>query len=201
MRIATLFTLSAAFVLAGCVVPTGPVEVTRFNRVAEGQAYGKGSFVVVLAKGAKPGTELTASPFLASVSREMEKLGYVNANGDAASDVVVSITIDTTERRKDNGSPVSVGVGGGLGGGGGGYGSGLGLGIGFNLGGAQKQVVTSLLVKIVRNNADLVIWEGRASQAAGAKTPAAQPGIAASKLASALFSGFPGNNGETIEVK
>lgn len=33
-----------------------------------------------------------------------------------------------------------------------------------------------------------------------AGTPAAQPGIAAAKLAEALFKDFPGVNGETIEI-
>jgi hypothetical protein len=45
-----------------------------------------------------------------------------------------------------------------------------------------------------------VIWEGKASQTAKAGSPAAQPGIAASKLAAAMFKDFPGVSGETIRV-
>jgi Domain of unknown function (DUF4136) len=198
MRVATLSIISIALFVSGCVVPTGPVEVTRFNRVAEGQAYGKGSFVVQIADGNKTGSGLSTTPYLESVTREMQRLGYVEAQGGNNSDVVVAISVDVSERRLDRSSPVSVGVGGGTGG----YGSGLGVGIGFNLaGGPKKQVVTSLSVKIRRSGDNLVIWEGSASQAAGKSSPAAQPGIAASKLASALFGNFPGNNGETIEVK
>jgi Domain of unknown function (DUF4136) len=197
MRVATLSIVSLALFLSGCVVPTGPVEVTRFNRVAEGQAYGKGSFVVRVADDSKTGNGLSATPYLESVAREMQRLGYVEAQGGNNSDVVAAISVDVSERRLDRNSPVSVGVGGGTGG----YGSGLGVGIGFNLGGGPKtQLVTSLSVKIRRSGDNLVIWEGNASQAAGKSSPAAQPGIAASKLASALFGNFPGQSGESISV-
>jgi hypothetical protein len=52
----------------------------------------------------------------------------------------------------------------------------------------------------VRRSDNLVIWEGRATQSADAKSPAAQPGIAASKLAEALFTDFPGDSGKTVTV-
>jgi hypothetical protein len=39
LRNATLLVLPLA--LSACMIPTGPVEVTRFNRVAEGVVYGK----------------------------------------------------------------------------------------------------------------------------------------------------------------
>lgn len=195
MRVASIFAVSAALLLTGCVVPTGPVEVTRFNRVAEGQVYGKGSFEVMLADPANDG--LALSPYSASVAREMQRLGYVDAAIAGQSDVVAAVTVDISERKTNAGSPVSVGIGGNSGG----YRAGVGLGIGLNLGGGSKtQIVTSLSVKIRRRIDNAVIWEGRASQAAGKSSPAAQPGIAASKLASALFSGFPGNNGETVTM-
>jgi hypothetical protein len=195
MRIATLSVLSIALMLSGCVVPTGPVEVTRFNRVADGQVYGKGSFNVVLSD--TTDIALSALPYLAAVAREMQRLGYTEASKGAASDVVTAITIDVAERRIDGRSPVSVGVGGNTGG----YGSGVGLGIGINLsGGAKTQLVTTLSVKIRRSGDNLVVWEGNASQAAGKSSPAAQPGIAASKLAEALFKDFPGVSGETLRV-
>jgi hypothetical protein len=52
----------------------------------------------------------------------------------------------------------------------------------------------------LRRSDQVVIWEGTAVQAAKAGSPAAQPGIAASKLAEALFKDFPGVSGETIRV-
>ena len=73
--------------------------------------------------------------------------------------------------------------------------------MGIDLSGRSKwQVETMLSVRIVRRSDNLVIWEGKAVQAAKAGSPAAQPGIAASKLASALFQDFPGVSGETIRV-
>jgi len=41
--------LLALSVLTACIVPIGPVEVTRFNRLAEAGPYGTGSFAVALA--------------------------------------------------------------------------------------------------------------------------------------------------------
>ena len=62
------------------------------------------------------------------------------------------------------------------------------------------EVETTLAVRLVRRSDKLVIWEGKASQMAKAGSPAAQPGIAAAKLAEAMFKGFPGVSGETIRV-
>ncbi|MEO0440146.1 MAG: DUF4136 domain-containing protein, partial [Pseudomonadota bacterium] len=94
-------------------------------------------------------------------------------------------------------SPVSVGVGGRTGS----YGSGVGLGIGINLGGKPKdKIVTELSVRISRQSDGNVVWEGRSSIEAKQGSPASQPGLAASKLAEALFRDFPGQSGSTIKV-
>jgi hypothetical protein len=93
---------------------------------------------------------------------------------------------------------VSVGVGGSTGS----FGSGLGVGIGINLSGKPKPVVATRLRVQLRRTADQsAIWEGRAETQAREGTPAAQPGIAAGKLADALFKDFPGQSGVTITVK
>lgn len=196
-----IMTATAVISLSGCVVPTGPVEVTRFNKVADGQAYGQGSYNVQLADAdseddnADAGS-LALSPYSAAVRREMNQLGYSEANENA--DYTASVRVRVNGRVKQGSSPVSVGVGGGTGG----RRSGVGLGVGINLGGGRKErTVTQLSVRIADNKTQDVIWEGKAVQEAGKGTPAAQPGIAASKLAAALFAGFPGQNGETIEVK
>ena len=177
--------IAILLVLSGCVVPTGPVEVTRFNRAAEGIAYGSGTYSVAVA-GDPAGQGLAASPYVAAVSREMQRV-------DVTAEVRVTLERYAAERR----SPVSVGVGGSTGS----YGSGIGLGVGINLGGGPKaQVETILAVRIIRRSDNLVLWEGKATQAAKAGSPAAQPGIAASKLAEVLFQDFPGKSGETIRV-
>jgi hypothetical protein len=195
MKYARLVPLLALSLLTACVVPTGPVEVTRFNRAAEGVPYGTGSFVVTLTGESESDRSLSGSPCLAAVAREMQRIGYRD-NG-SVSDVIAEVRFGATTIRPDRRSPVSVGVGGSTGG----YGSGLGVGIGLNLGGGSAtQLQTTLAVRIVRRSDQLVIWEGTAVQTAKAGSPAAQPGIAASKLAEALFNDFPGVSGETIRV-
>ncbi len=192
-----LIPMAAALMLSGCVIPTGPVEVTRFNRASEGQVYGSGSFAVIAADGAG---SLAASPYLAAVSREMQRVGY--AENSAAGDVIATVGYSAMEAEAARGrSPVSVGVGGSTGG----YRSGVGLGVGLDLTSLlnkpKARILTELSVRITRRSDDLVIWEGKAVQESSAGTPAAQPGIAASKLAEALFKDFPGKSGETITVR
>src|SRR3546814_13817749 len=62
-------------------------------------------------------------------------------------------------------------------------------------------VITELNVQIKRRADATVIWEGRAITEAKENAPAAQPGMAAAKLAGALFKDFPGVSGRTITVK
>jgi hypothetical protein len=197
--VSSLALLSAALFLSGCAVPTGPVEVTRYNRVAEGIVYGSGSYSVGITGQGNAADSLAASPYTVAIAREMQRIGYTEKSGgkDGVSDVIADVDIITTNHFPPKRSPVSVGVGGSTGS----YGSGVGLGIGINLGGGPKpQVETTLSVKIRRRSDSLVIWEGKAVQSAKAGSPAAQTGIAASKLATALFQDFPGKSGETVRV-
>lgn len=190
-----LLPLFAFSLLSGCVVPTGPVEVTRFNRAAEGVAYGTGSYSVGVAGDSAAGQGLSATPYLAAVAREMQRIGY--AEKPAQPDIVAEVRVGVTNMQPERRTPISIGVGGSAGS----YGSGVGLGVGINLGGGGgAQVETILAVRILRRSDNLVIWEGKAVQTAKAGSPAAQPGIAASKLAAALFQDFPGVSGETIRV-
>jgi hypothetical protein len=181
--------------LSACMIPTGPVEVTRFNRAAEGVVYGQGSFSVTPGDAAA-GDSLKLSPYLAAIGREMARVGYTQALHQG--DIIAEVSVERTEFRSDGRSPVSVGVGGSTGS----YGSGVGAGVGVNLGslGDRRGVETTLNVRILRSLDNLVIWEGRAVQRGGINSPSAQPGIAASKLAEALFKDFPGQNGETVTV-
>ncbi|RDV02751.1 DUF4136 domain-containing protein [Sphingorhabdus pulchriflava] len=182
--------------LSACAIPTGPVEVTRFNRVAEGVVYGSGSFSVTPAGDMRAGDGLTLSPYLAAIEREMNRVGYSEAL--VGSDVVAEVSVQRVEFRGNDRNPVSVGVGGSTGS----YGSGVGVGVGVNLNALadQRGVETTLRVRIVRSADNLIIWEGKAVQRGAANSPSAQPGIAASKLAEALFKEFPGISGEAITV-
>ena len=185
--------VALSLTVSACVVPTGPVEVTRFNRVADGYIYGDGSYI---ATPAKAGDALSLSPYLAAVAREMQQIGYSEKLDN--SDVIAEVSVSARKIEAPQRSPVSVGVGGSTGS----YGSGVGVGLGFDLGslGNKERVQTALSVRLLRRSDNLVIWEGRAEQSAGATSPAGQPGIAASKLASALFQDFPGKSGETVTV-
>ncbi|MEQ1540037.1 MAG: DUF4136 domain-containing protein [Sphingorhabdus sp.] len=185
--------LALSLTLTACVVPTGPVEVTRFNRAADGYVYGNGSYAV---SPAKAGDTLSLSPYLAAVSREMQQIGYSERFDN--SDIIAEVTVNARKIESLQRSPVSVGVGSSTGS----YGSGVGVGLGFDLGalGNKDRVETTLSVRLLRRADNLVIWEGRATQSAGATSPAAQPGIAASKLAAALFDDFPGESGQTVTV-
>jgi hypothetical protein len=195
LKIARILPILTFSVLTACAAPTGLVEVTRFNRAAEGVPYGAGSFAVALVGESASDRSLAGSPYLAAVAREMQRIGYRDNSGN--SDVIAEVRFGATLVRLDRRAPVSVGVGGSTGS----YGSGIGVSLGFNLGNSSAaQLQSSLAVRIVRRSDQMVIWEGTAVQLAKAGSPAAQPGMAASKLAEALFKDFPGVSGETIRV-
>ena len=94
--------------------------------------------------------------------------------------------------------PVNVGVGGSTGS----YGSGVGVGIGLDLSGPPPEVTGNQLGVVIRDNASgQALWEGRAEFSASTNSDFASAQAAARKMAGALFAGFPGQSGETIEVK
>lgn len=191
------FAALSALALSGCVAPIGPVEVTRFHQPAAADRLGRGTISIEAAPGTDPAS-LELSAYRSAVSRELVRLGYRQAvDGSGAQVALVRLERGTFMPGR-NRSPVSVGVGGSTGS----YGSGVGLGIGLNLGGGPKeQMDTQLGVMIKDRASNETIWEGRARFTVPANAPEAQSQLAAPKMASALFSGFPGNNGETVEVK
>lgn len=192
MKVASPILLAGMLLLSACTVPTGPVEVTIFNRASEGITYGSGSYSVAMAPDASP-PGLVTSPYIAAVAREMRRVGYNEALSGPA--VTAEIRV-SAEEFKNGRSPIGVGAGASTGS----YGSGVGLGLSVDLTGGKHRLVTTLAVRIIRNSDKLVIWEGKAEQDAKYGSPAAQPGIAASKLAEAMFKDFPGKSGETIQV-
>ena len=190
-------TALAFLALAGCMTPIGPVEVTRFHQEAARAQLGHGTIAVEAAPGMDPDS-LELASYRSAVSRELVRLGYqVTPTGPSAQVALVRVERSVFRPDRDRG-PVSVGVGGSTGG----YGSGVGVGLGFDLSGKPKeQVETKLGVTIRDRAADQTIWEGRASFAVQADAPLAQTDLGAPKMAAAMFQGFPGNNGETVEVK
>lgn len=184
--------------LAGCATAIPPVEVTRFHVDNPARS---GSIAVEEMPG-NPDVSLEFRTYAAAVDQELQRVGFTSAAPGARSDYVALVAFRRSFRPAgygNDGRPVSVGVGGAVGSGG--Y-SGLGLGIGINLSGRPKdQVVTELQVQVRRRSDSTTIWEGRALTEAREGTPAAQPGLAAQKLAAALFGGYPGESGRTITVR
>jgi hypothetical protein len=188
---------AASLALSSCATPVGPVEVTRFH-APDIAPLGKGAIAVEPAPGSE-GTSLEWQSYKGAVLRQLLLLGYFEAPAGAASAQVAELRLARTTFRPERASgPVSVGIGGSTGS----YGSGVGLGIGLNLSPKPaEQVETELGVMIKDRSSGQSLWEGRASFTVSVKSPLAGTGLAAPKLAAALFQGFPGTSGETIAVK
>jgi len=182
---------------SACVAPVGPVSVTRFH-VAE-LAAPKGAIRVAAAPGVDPaGLEIRS--YQGAVAGELARLGYAVMPVDAAVDPAAAVAEVRVSREQDlaarNESPVRIGLGGATGS----YGSGVGLGFSFPIGRPPAPpVTTTLAVRISAGGR--AQWEGRASFTVAATSPLAGTQLAAPKLAAALFAGFPGNSGQTIEVR
>lgn len=196
---ALIATLAAPLALAACTTtqPAGPIEVTRFTAENSRAQLGDAQLFVETAPGS-PEQGLALTPYKAAVARELTRYGYSeSARAGAGQTARVSVeraTISGDGRR----GPVTVGAGGRTGG----YGSGVGLGVGINLGGGSgERVLTRMEVSLRDSDSGEVLWEGRARLDAPAKSRLARNDAAAQALANALFSGFPGNSGETIEVE
>ena len=191
-----LLILPAVLGLSACVTPNGPVEVTRFH-APDVAPLGHGAIAVEPGPGSD-GTSLEWQTYQAAVQQQLTRLGYTTARtGEGAQVAIVSFSSQTF-RPDRSGGPVSVGIGGSTGT----YGSGLGLGIGLNLSGRPpEQTAIRLSVTIRDRAAQTPLWEGRAEFAARSSSPQVQTRLAAPKLAEALFARFPGNSGETVQVR
>jgi len=199
MAIKKLFGVAAlSFVMTACVATTPPVNVTRFHNAADMQIV-PGTVAIVSSSEASENRALEQGTYEAAVRRELQRVGFSEPGTDAANgEYVARVSVEQSRLSAGGGrSPVSVGVGGSTGS----YGSGVGLGIGINLSGKPKDTIaTELSVRITRRADGEAIWEGRSSVEAKEGSPASQPGLAASKLAEALFRDFPGESGSTIKV-
>jgi hypothetical protein len=194
----TLPFAAAALVLAlsGCVAPIGPVEVTRFH-TPDTARLGRGAVSIEPAPG-MVGDSLEWRTYAAAVGRQLTLAGYSEQLAGTGDQVAYVRLQRQTYQPQRNGGPVSVGVGGSTGS----YGSGVGMGIGIDLSGPPPAVVeTELAVTIKDRATGQALWEGRSSFAVGEKSPLANSQLGAAKMAEALFKGFPGNSGETIQVK
>ena len=194
MRVHIAAALLPLLLAAGCVAPTGPVEVTRFH--LPDTAMLRGTITVEPAPGMDPAS-LELRSFELAVGRELQRAGYREAPGDGAQ--VAEVRLERRTFRPDrNHSPVSVGLGGATGS----YGSGVGVGLGIDLSGPPPEMTETRLGVVIRDRASrAVLWEGRASFVVRASSPLATTDLGAAQMAAALFRDFPGRSGETVLVK
>ena len=197
--------LGAVLALCGCDT-TQPVQVTRFHLA---QPIAPGSFSVETAPMAGPGAPMMADSLELGtyndiVAGELTHLGFTPAPTVATSELVVTVSVDRGARPdpRPHGASLSVGVGGG---GFVGRHTAIGGDVGTTvpLGGNQPHflVGTRLSVQIKRRSDGSAIWEGRAMTETKGQAADASPQAAVTKLAHALFLGFPGESGRTINVK
>ena len=188
--------LGSALALSACAsTRVSPVEVTRFLDPAARAQLGQGS-IFVTGVGGEDSLEL--APYKAAVARELARGGF-GETARAAAGQIAEVRVSRYQLGQNGQrSPVNVGVGGSTGT----YGSGLGLGIGINLGGGGGPEIGTEMAGVIREaNSGRVLWEGRADFTASENSPLAERAASAQTVAAALFSDFPGNNGETIEVE
>ena len=193
-----LGTIASALLLAGCTTTfVSPVEVTRFIG-EQPQALGSGPIAVRAGPGASP-ESLEFDVFRDAVAQQLHELGYVVVDGDAPQ--VAEVTVNSfVTGPGSGGSPVSGGVG--VAGGSHSRSTSVGVGVGIDLTPRPSdEVHRELRVMIRPDDGGMALWEGRARFAATTNSDYAETQAAATKLAGALFGGFPGQSGETIEVR
>ena len=187
--------------LAGCVAPTGPIEVTRFH-LPDAAALGHGTIAVEAAPGMDPAS-IELRTFESAVARELQRIGYTEATAPGSAQIAQVRLERRTLQPERARPPVSVGMGGSAGS----YGSGVGMGIGIDLSGKPPAMTETLLSVVIRERgpgnlpAGRVLWEGRASFAVRPDSPLATTPLGAAQMAAALLGGFPGRSGETVLVR
>jgi hypothetical protein len=189
MRIRSL-ALVTVLALGGCAASIPPVQVTRFH--LDG-AIAPGTIAL------SPAVGLERATYEAAVTRELNRRGFATVESPSARYIVAVDFQRDARDAEPRRSPVSIGLGGGTGG----YGSGVGVGLSFPLGRKRsiQNVSTRISVRITERSNGTTIWEGRANTVASSNAPASQPGLAADKLAAALFRDFPGVSGRTVTVQ
>jgi len=196
MRIAIV--LAAGLVMAGCTATTRiwPVEVTRFHV----DQVGRGTIAIEPDEGTNDGPEFQT--YANAVGDALTARGYTVVPAGPSS-YVARIGLKVDRRTVRGPAPFSIGLGGGGYSGGyrGGVGIGGSVGIPIGKGKLKDQVATTLSVKINARDGNLGVWEGRALAQDEMPAGTGDATRTAPRIATALFTGFPGESGRTIEVK
>jgi hypothetical protein len=186
--------------IAGCATTstrTAPVDVTRYHL---SQPIPAGSIALLPDTPGREGPEYAL--YSGAVGAELTRLGFTAAADPVRADYVATIGFSRVDRGQvRTRPPLTIGLGGGSFGGFGGN-VGVGGGASFGVGSKTRTVYASeLTVQLRRRGDNTMIWEGRALAETLEGQPGAQPLDGAGRMAAALFKGFPGQSGITIQVK
>lgn len=200
---AVLTAVAMGMGLGGCATTlrTPPAEAIRYHL---GQPIARGTVrVEPLTADGQPAS-LEYQTYAAAVEAELLRNGYTLAPAAATPDFTAVASFRRgTELGPPRQSPFSIGLGVG----GASFGrrsaTGGGVGVGLPIGGGRQTelVVSELQVTIKRRVDQSPVWEGQARAAADTRSPDADTGALAQRLARALFTDFPGQSGRTIEVR
>lgn len=198
MIVRASFALTAvALLMGGCATMgsrTAPVDVVRYHL---SQPIPAGTVALQPQMPGQAGPEYAL--YAGAVSTELARLGYTPAADASRADYVATVGFSRMERGQVRSrSPLTIGIGGGSFGGNVGVGGGASVGVG----GKTRTVYGSELgVQLRRRGDSTMIWEGKAVAETLSGQAGSQPADGASRMAGALFQGFPGQSGITIQVK
>jgi Domain of unknown function (DUF4136) len=199
MKTRVLIALTAVAALAGGCSTTGggraaPVEATRYHL---SQPIPPGTVAVQAGAGQLTGPEFGI--YSDAVAGELGRLGFTPAAAGGTADYVAAVSFTRTDRGQvRTRPPLTIGIGGGSFGGNVGVGGGASVGVGSK---TRTVYGMELSVQLRRHGDNTVVWEGKAITETLSGAPGAQPNDGATRLAAALFKGFPGQSGITITVK
>lgn len=194
----------AALALGGCTT-TGslpPTEVIRYHLGPQTITRGTVAVEPVTGPGVPTPPEFPA--YAAAVQGQLARVGYTPTPAGAQPDFLAIVDLRRTTRPgPPRRSPISIGLGGGSYSGGYHGGVGLGGGVSFPLGGGRRRELafTELGVTVKHRTDQTAVWDGQARGVTDASGPQASVEAQAGRLAQALFTGFPGESGRSIEVK
>jgi len=195
--------LPLGLLLGGCATTLRlpPTEAVRYHL---GAPIERGSIRVEPLTAPGVPASLEFRTYAAAVEAELLRNGYTLAPAGAQPQLIATVGFTrTAQAGPPKRSPFSIGIGGGgfSGGRGGGVGLGGGVGIPVGGGGSTEVVASELAVTIKRRADQSPVWEGRARSFADGSKPDADAAQQAPRLAAAVFTGFPGESGRTIEVR
>ncbi len=194
----------AALALAGCATTT-PLPPTQVVRYHLGDDVARGTVALESVSGGTSSPEFQG--YAGVIQAELARIGYTPAAPGALPDFIAIADFHSSPQVGPPRRPrVSIGLGaGGFSGGGyrGRTAVGGDVGVGFPVGGGGREavLVSELSVTLKRRADQTALWEGKAHGIVDARKPDATPPAQAQRLAAAMFTGFPGQSGRTIEVK